>query len=86
MYPPPPGWFAALYSMYFYRFMPWIAGWLSPNRGAYQYLSDSVRQFYPPTTIAKLIEEAGFRDVVMREFLRGSVCMHIATKASPQSA
>jgi demethylmenaquinone methyltransferase/2-methoxy-6-polyprenyl-1,4-benzoquinol methylase len=81
MYPPPPGWFSTLYSIYFHRVMPWIAGWLSHNRGAYQYLSDSVRQFYPPQTIAKLMEEAGFKTVTVRKFLRGAVCMHTAMKA-----
>jgi demethylmenaquinone methyltransferase/2-methoxy-6-polyprenyl-1,4-benzoquinol methylase len=62
--------------------MPWIAGWLSHNRGAYQYLSDSVRQFHPPQTIATLMEEAGFKTVTVRKFLRGSICMHTAMKAS----
>jgi demethylmenaquinone methyltransferase/2-methoxy-6-polyprenyl-1,4-benzoquinol methylase len=81
MYPPPPGWFSTLYSIYFHRVMPWIAGWLSRNRGAYQYLSDSVRQFHPPQTIATLMEEAGFKAVTVRKFLRGSVCMHTAIKA-----
>jgi demethylmenaquinone methyltransferase/2-methoxy-6-polyprenyl-1,4-benzoquinol methylase len=72
---------STLYSIYFHRVMPWIAGWLSRNRGAYQYLSDSVRQFHPPQTIATLMEEAGFKAVTVRKFLRGSVCMHTAMKA-----
>ena len=80
MYPPSPGWFAMLYSIYFYHVMPWIGGWLSRNPRAYRYLSDSVRGFHSPQTIAKLIEQAGFNDVTVRRFLRGSVCLHIGVK------
>jgi demethylmenaquinone methyltransferase/2-methoxy-6-polyprenyl-1,4-benzoquinol methylase len=80
MFPPSAGWFSALYSIYFHRAMPWIGGLLSSDRKAYQYLSDSVRQFHSPEAVVKLIEAAGFEDVTIRKFLRGAVCMHRATK------
>jgi demethylmenaquinone methyltransferase/2-methoxy-6-polyprenyl-1,4-benzoquinol methylase len=85
MFPPSSGWFSSLYAIYFYRLMPWLGGLLSNDRKAYQYLSDSVRQFHPPEAVATLIEQAGFVEVKMQKFLRGAVCMHVATK-SPTSA
>jgi demethylmenaquinone methyltransferase/2-methoxy-6-polyprenyl-1,4-benzoquinol methylase len=56
---------------------------LARDRDAYQYLSDSVRQFHPPEKIARLIEQAGFEQIAVRKFLSGAVCMHIASKPDP---
>ena len=36
-----------------------------------------VRQFHSPETVAALIESAGFKQVAIRKFLNGAVCMHI---------
>ncbi len=80
MFPPSPGWFSILYTIYFYRLVPWIGALIAHDRPAYRYLSDSVRQFHSPQAITKLIEQAGFRDVATRPFLRGSVCLHSAVK------
>ena len=80
MFPPPPTWFSAFYSIYFYCFMPRIGALLAGDRPAYQYLSDSVRRFHPPEEVARFIEQAGFEQVVVRAFLGGAVCMHIAHK------
>lgn len=80
MFPPSATWFSALYSIYFHCFMPRIGALLARDRDAYQYLSDSVRQFHPPERVARFIEEAGFEQVVVRKFLSGAVCMHIAHK------
>lgn len=81
MFPPPPGCFAALYSIYFHHVMPRIGGVLGRDRAAYRYLSDSVRRFYSPEAVSAMIERAGFQKVVLRKFLGGAVCMHIAAKA-----
>lgn len=80
MFPPSTSWFATLYSIYFYCLMPRIGGLLSRDRKAYQYLSDSVRQFHSPDRVAQIIQEAGFEHVVVRKFLTGVVCMHVADK------
>jgi demethylmenaquinone methyltransferase/2-methoxy-6-polyprenyl-1,4-benzoquinol methylase len=80
MFPPPKNWFSPLYTFYFYRLVPWIGKILSPRGQAYQYLSESVRRFHSPETIARLIEEAGFERVTLRKFLNGAVCMHAALK------
>jgi len=85
MFPPSRGWFSSLYAVYFYRLMPWIGGLLSNDRKAYQYLSDSVRQFHSPESVTRMIEQAGFVDVRIQKFLSGAVCMHVAAKSSMPS-
>jgi demethylmenaquinone methyltransferase / 2-methoxy-6-polyprenyl-1,4-benzoquinol methylase len=80
MFPPPQGIFALIYSFYFYRLMPWMGGFLAKDRPAYQYLSDSVRQFVPPEIISEMLEQCGFENVVLQRFLLGAVCLHSANK------
>jgi demethylmenaquinone methyltransferase / 2-methoxy-6-polyprenyl-1,4-benzoquinol methylase len=80
MFPPSPSWFSIFYSIYFHCFMPRIGALLAYDRAAYQYLSDSVRQFHPPEKVAAMIEHAGFEQVTIRKFLNGAVCMHSAQK------
>ena len=80
MFPPAANWFAPFYSIYFHCLMPRIGGYLSRDRKAYQYLSDSVRRFHPPEKVAQLLHDAGFEQVALRKFLNGAVCMHVADK------
>jgi demethylmenaquinone methyltransferase / 2-methoxy-6-polyprenyl-1,4-benzoquinol methylase len=82
MFPPSKNWFSPFYALYFYRLVPWIGGLLAHDRTAYRYLSESVRHFHPPETVAYLLEQAGFRRVTVRKFLNGAVCMHVAEKAN----
>ena len=81
MFPPAGFPFSILYSIYFYRLVPWLGACLARDRAAYQYLSDSVRTFHSPEAVAELIRQAGFRAVSIRRFLQGAVCMHVAEKA-----
>jgi len=80
MFPPSRSWFSLLYSVYFHRLVPWLGGLVSGDRGAYQYLSESVRQFHSPEWIADTMRECGFEGVAVRRFLNGAVCMHVAEK------
>lgn len=80
MFPPRRFPFSLFYSFYFYRLMPWIGALLARDRGAYQYLSDSVRTFHPPETIATIIRQTGFREVRTEKFLSGAVCLHLGQK------
>lgn len=80
MFPPARNWFSPLYALYFYQLVPCIGKLLSPNGQAYQYLSQSVRQFHSPEAVAALIEAAQFEPVKLRKFLNGAVCMHVAQK------
>lgn len=80
MFPPKKGLFALIYAFYFHYFMPRLAGVLGRDRQAYGYLSESVRQFASPETVATLIEQSGFERVRFQRFLRGAVCLHVADK------
>jgi demethylmenaquinone methyltransferase/2-methoxy-6-polyprenyl-1,4-benzoquinol methylase len=80
MFPPAKNWFSPLYTVYFYRLVPWIGKVLSSNGHAYRYLSDSVRHFYSPGAVTGLIEEAKFEPAELRRFLGGAVCLHVARK------
>ena len=80
MFPPSNAPFSFLYSLYFYRLVPWIGASLAHDRNAYQYLADSVRTFDPPETIASIIQQAGFVGVRIERFLKGAVCLHIGEK------
>jgi len=80
MFPPTNAPFSFLYSLYFYRLVPWIGASLAHDRNAYQYLADSVRTFDPPETVASMIQQAGFVGVRIERFLKGAVCLHIGEK------
>ena len=81
MFPPSPGLFARFYGLYFYCMVPWIGALLSLDRDAYKYLSESVRTFHSAETVADILKGAGFRQVTVRRFLCGAVCMHVAEKS-----
>ncbi len=80
MFPPSEKLFSLFYSFYFYRLVPWIGAGLAHDRGAYQYLSDSVRKFHAPEAIAELIQKTGFDRVETERYLKGAVCLHLGEK------
>ena len=80
MFPPSRLPFSFFYSLYFYRLVPWIGASLAHDRAAYQYLSQSVKGFYPPESIAEMIAQTGFGRVRTERFLNGAVCLHAAEK------
>jgi demethylmenaquinone methyltransferase/2-methoxy-6-polyprenyl-1,4-benzoquinol methylase len=81
MFPPGGKIFSRLYALYFYRLVPWVGGFLAGDRGAYRYLSESVRRFISPRSVAEMLEETGFATVQWRPYLRGAVCLHVAIKS-----
>lgn len=80
MFPPTKTWFAAFYSLYFYRLVPRIGGFFARDPDAYRYLAESVANFHPPERVGQLIQQAGFKQLRIRKFLNGAVCMHVAEK------
>src|SRR5258706_2917362 len=80
MFPPTAGWFATLYAIYFYRIMPWIGGLISRDRNAYQYLSDSVRNFHSPEAVAGMIKNLGFIYISLRKIFYSAGFIHLAEK------
>ncbi len=80
MFPPPQGVFSWLYWLYFGKLMPRIGSLVSGDPAAYRYLSDSVRAFVSPATVAATIASAGFVETRTVPYMRGAVCLHLAAK------
>lgn len=55
--------FSRIYRLYFTKILPFIGGLISGNRGAYEYLPDSVYKFPKRDAYRKMVLEAGFADV-----------------------
>ena len=66
----------AAYGVGFRRVMP-LVGWaLSGERGAYQYLPESVERYLDPDELASAMADAGFTDVGYRGLMLGSIAVH----------
>jgi demethylmenaquinone methyltransferase/2-methoxy-6-polyprenyl-1,4-benzoquinol methylase len=74
----PPKWLAPLYFWYMRDIMPKYAQFITPERGAYEYLADSIRAFPPQATLAAMMREAGFSTARWTNFALGIVALHVA--------
>lgn len=68
------------YKLYFLKILPAIGGWISGNRGAYEYLPASVLQFPAPDKFMEMMTEAGFSNVLHKSFTFGICRMYIGEK------
>jgi demethylmenaquinone methyltransferase/2-methoxy-6-polyprenyl-1,4-benzoquinol methylase len=73
--------FRALFRFYFARVLPRIGGLVSGERGAYEYLPDSVSRFPDQKRLAALMREAGFENVSYRNLTGGVAALHTGTRA-----
>jgi demethylmenaquinone methyltransferase / 2-methoxy-6-polyprenyl-1,4-benzoquinol methylase len=74
----PPGWLAPLYFWYMRDLMPKYAQFITPERGAYEYLGDSIRAFPKQPVLAAMMREAGFSSARWTNFALGIVALHVA--------
>jgi demethylmenaquinone methyltransferase/2-methoxy-6-polyprenyl-1,4-benzoquinol methylase len=74
----PLAWLAPLYFGYMRDVMPKFAQFITPERGAYEYLGDSIRAFPRQPVLAKLMREAGFSAARWTNFALGIVALHRA--------
>lgn len=74
---PPLRW---LYVPYLRRILPLLAGWLTGDRAAYEYLADSIAQFPSGAAMCDLLQHAGFTSTRTERWSGGIVAMYIATK------
>lgn len=82
----PGGWWRGLYRWYLHRWLPRIAGALSGERGAYEYLAESIERFPRGDDMRRLLAEAGFEDACAEELSGGIVSLYTAAKpATPSS-
>lgn len=74
-----------LYNFYLNRLLPAVAGRISGDREAYQYLASSIAAFYEPETLMGLMRAAGFTEVHRISLTFGIVSMYIGEKGSSWS-
>jgi demethylmenaquinone methyltransferase/2-methoxy-6-polyprenyl-1,4-benzoquinol methylase len=74
----PAAWLAPLYFWYLTRVMPHYARLFTPEKGAYQYLGESIRAFPRQEQLAEMLFSAGFRAVRWTNLTLGIVALHVA--------
>jgi demethylmenaquinone methyltransferase/2-methoxy-6-polyprenyl-1,4-benzoquinol methylase len=62
------------------KFLPKIGGILSKNKEAYEYLPNSIENFYTPSELVSLFEEQGFKTLKSDSFNFGQVGVFIFKK------
>jgi demethylmenaquinone methyltransferase/2-methoxy-6-polyprenyl-1,4-benzoquinol methylase len=75
-----PNKFRKCVDFYSNKFLPKIGGILSKNREAYEYLPNSIENFYTPSELAGLFEEQGFKTLKNDSFNFGQVGVFIFKK------
>lgn len=78
----PYGWMRPFYYFYLKNIIPIVSGWITGDRQAYRYLSDSVSAFPDRKELSKEIRLAGFRSVSAVALTASIVAIHQATKST----
>lgn len=68
------------YKVYFLKILPAIGGWISGDRGAYEYLPASVLRFPAPDKFMGMMKDAGFKNVSHKSLTFGICRMYIGKK------
>jgi demethylmenaquinone methyltransferase/2-methoxy-6-polyprenyl-1,4-benzoquinol methylase len=74
----PRGWWRGLYLVYLRHALPWIAGAISGERAAYEYLAESISRFPAGRAMLDLLAEAGFEDAGATALSGGIVSLYTA--------
>ena len=74
----PGGWWRGAYRLYLHRCLPVIAGLLSGDRSAYEYLAESIERFPRGKRMLDLLDEAGFTRGQATELTGGIVSLYTA--------
>jgi demethylmenaquinone methyltransferase/2-methoxy-6-polyprenyl-1,4-benzoquinol methylase len=80
--PPPP--LRPFYRFYLHRLLPIIAGIVTREKSAYEYLGASIERFPAGPAMRSLIEECGFTTAESRPLTGGIVSLYTATKPAPE--
>jgi demethylmenaquinone methyltransferase/2-methoxy-6-polyprenyl-1,4-benzoquinol methylase len=70
------GW-DAVFGLYFNHLVPVIGAAVARDRAAYTYLPQSVERFVTPPQLARLMTQAGWRDVRYRRLGLGTIALHV---------
>lgn len=68
------------YMLYFQKILPMVGGFLSGDRGAYEYLRTSVLRFPAPDKFIEMLKSAGFEQVEHRPLTFGICRMYVCQK------
>jgi demethylmenaquinone methyltransferase/2-methoxy-6-polyprenyl-1,4-benzoquinol methylase len=74
----PPDWLAPLYFWHMRHLMPKYAQFITTERGAYEYLGDSIRAFPRQAELAEMMLKAGFSAARWTDLTLGITAIHIA--------
>lgn len=74
--------FRALFQLYFTRVLPFVGGFISGSRGAYEYLPDSVSRFPDQKQLAKMMQDVGFEKVDYKNLTGGIAALHIGSRSN----
>lgn len=69
-----------IYNVYLNRVLPALAGLISGDREAYQYLASSIAAFYEPEELLAMLREAGFSSVQRIPLTFGIVSIYSGSK------
>jgi len=72
-------WFRPLYYFYLRRILPRIAGWVTGDRSAYDYLNASIATYPGHEAMSAELARAGFRQVAVSRMTFGIVALHSGT-------
>lgn len=70
----------AIYRFYLHRCLPVVGALLTGERGAYQYLGESIEQFPDPDSMLHLLKQSGFRDARAEALSGGIVTIYTGQK------
>lgn len=72
--------FAPIYRWYLHKILPSIAGLISGDKEAYQYLAESIESFPAPETVLSLMDKAGYAEAERQPMTMGIVTLYTGRK------
>src|SRR3984957_15900813 len=76
----PAGFLLPAYRFYLHLILPRLAGWLTGEPAAYEYLGESIESFPRGEAMTTLIEQAGFIEALARPLSGGIVTAYLAER------
>jgi demethylmenaquinone methyltransferase/2-methoxy-6-polyprenyl-1,4-benzoquinol methylase len=68
------------YNLYLNKILPKMAGMVSGDTEAYEYLASSIAKFYEPSELLGMMKEAGFKEPWRRPLTFGIVTIYVGEK------
>lgn len=69
-----------VYNFYLNRVLPKVAGLVSGDQEAYEYLASSIAKFYEPAELLRMMRQAGFGQTYQRPLTFGVVTVYVGVK------